>query len=102
MNIDTSQFREFDIANYIETAQDANGYLNASLDLGINEWLKALGDIAKSQGMSEFAKQTGLNRENLYKSLQEGGNPTIKTIEKILDVLDMKIQLVPKNSNAIK
>ena len=102
MNIDTSQFREFDIADVITTADDANGYLNASLDLGVDQWLKALGDIAKSQGMGELAKQTGLNRESLYKSLQDGGNPTIKTIEKIIDAMGMKFQMVPKNPKDIK
>ena len=40
---------------------------------------KALGVVAKARGMSELARETGLAREKLYKSLSEGCNPTLKT-----------------------
>lgn len=101
MSINTNQFKEFDIADVIETAEDAKDYLDACLQLGLDCWLQALGDIAKAKGMSEFSKQTGLNRENLYRALKQGGNPNIKTIEKVLDAMGMSLKMVVKEKNNI-
>lgn len=40
---------------------------------------KALGVVARAKGMTEIAKETGLSREQLYRSFSERGNPTLKT-----------------------
>lgn len=39
---------------------------------------KALGVVARAKGMSEIARETGLSREQLYRSFSEQGNPTLK------------------------
>lgn len=39
----------------------------------------ALGVVARAKGMSQIANQTGLSREQLYRSFSEKGNPTLKT-----------------------
>ena len=46
--------------------------------------------IAKARGMSELAKETGLAREQLYKSLSEGGNPTLKTFLAVVRALGLE------------
>ena len=40
---------------------------------------KALGVVARARGMTEIARETGLSREQLYRSFSERGNPTLKT-----------------------
>ena len=40
---------------------------------------KALGVVARAKGMTEIAGETGLSREQLYRSFSEQGNPTLKT-----------------------
>ena len=45
---------------------------------------KALGVVARIKGMANVAGETGLSREQLYNSLSEKGNPTLKTIIKIM------------------
>jgi probable addiction module antidote protein len=40
--------------------------------------------------MSELAKETGLAREQLYKSLSEGGNPTLKTFLAVVRALGLE------------
>ena len=40
---------------------------------------KALGVVARAKGMTEIARETGLSREQLYRSFSEKGNPTLKT-----------------------
>lgn len=42
-----------------------------------------LGDIAKARGMSQLARETGLSRENLYRSLSGEGRPEFATILKV-------------------
>ncbi len=39
----------------------------------------ALGIVARAKGMAQIAGQTGLSREQLYRSFSENGNPTLKT-----------------------
>ena len=39
----------------------------------------ALGVVARAKGMAQIASQTGLSREQLYRSFSENGNPTLKT-----------------------
>ncbi len=39
----------------------------------------ALGVVARAKGMSQIASETGLSREQLYRSFSEHGNPTLKT-----------------------
>ena len=39
----------------------------------------ALGVVARAKGMAQIAGQTGLSREQLYRSFSENGNPTLKT-----------------------
>jgi len=41
---------------------------------------KALGVVARAKGMTEIARETGLSREQLYRSFSERGNPTLKTM----------------------
>lgn len=39
----------------------------------------ALGIVARAKGMSQIASETGLSREQLYRSFSDNGNPTLKT-----------------------
>ncbi len=40
----------------------------------------ALGIVARAKGMTQVAGQTGLSREQLYRSFSENGNPNRKRI----------------------
>ena len=48
---------------------------------------KALGVVARAKGMSELARETGLSREQLYRSFSERGNPTLKTMLAVMQAL---------------
>jgi probable addiction module antidote protein len=58
----------------------------------------ALGIVARAKGMSQIADQTGLSREQLYRSFSESGNPTLKTTLAVMKALG--IQLTAKTSVA--
>lgn len=54
---------------------------------------KALGDIARAQGMTQVAREAGLSRESLYKALSGQRNPSFETILKVLAALGLHLRV---------
>lgn len=52
---------------------------------------KALGVVARAKGMAEIARETGLSREQLYRSFSENGNPTLKTTLTVMRAIGIDI-----------
>jgi probable addiction module antidote protein len=55
-----------------------------------------LGDIARSKGMAQIAKDLNLARESLYRSLSQDGNPSFNTVAKVLDNLGFQLSIKQK------
>lgn len=51
----------------------------------------ALGVVARAKGMAQIAGQTGLSREQLYRSFSENGNPTLKTTLAVMKALGLDL-----------
>ena len=51
----------------------------------------ALGVVARAKGMAQIAGQTGLSREQLYRSFSENGNPTLKTTLAVTKALGIEL-----------
>jgi probable addiction module antidote protein len=51
----------------------------------------ALGVVARAKGMAQIASQTGLSREQLYRSFSAKGNPTLKTTLAVMNALGIKL-----------
>lgn len=51
----------------------------------------ALGVVARAKGMGQIAVQTGLSREQLYRSFSKHGNPTLKTTLAVMDALGLEL-----------
>jgi probable addiction module antidote protein len=95
----------FDVADYLESEETIAEYLSAILEQGdVDLLISAIGDVAKSRGMSQIASASGLGRESLYKALALGAKPRFETILKVLSSLGMQIQLaaMPKKKNPEK
>lgn len=89
----------FDPADYIETADDVRFYLEAAMEGNDPKHIaSALGDVARSKGMSEIARKTGLGRQALYNALSENGNPTLETLMAVLDALGLELSVQPKKA----
>lgn len=86
----------WDASEYLETEEDIAAYLNAVIDEGDPALLQAaLGDVAKARGMSSIARDAGVSRESLYKSLSAKGNPSFQTIAKVSSALGLKLSFKP-------
>lgn len=51
----------------------------------------AVGVVARAKGMSQIAAETGLSREQLYKSFSGTGNPTLKTTLAVIKALGIEL-----------
>ncbi len=84
-------WNEFLITKLAKSEEFAVDYLNACLEENDPKLLlRAL--------CGDLAKKTGLNRESLYRMLSENGNPTIYSLNEVLDALGMQLQFAPKKA----
>ena len=92
-----SETTVLDIAEYLDNEKIVAEYLNMvseSDDPAL--FLRAIGHIARSKGMSQIAEKTRLGRESLYKALDEKAHPRFETIFKVLNAMGIQMTLVPK------
>jgi len=87
-----TEFIRFDIAEYLDSEEAMSEYLSQVLEDGDNdEFLRAIGHIAKAKGMAEIAKKTGLGRESLYKAFRPHAKPRFDTVLKVMQALNLKL-----------
>ena len=84
----------YDVAEHLRTPEEMAAYLDAWLEEGPDDAAgiaRALGDIARAKGMTQVAKDAGLNRESLYRALSAEGNPSFATVLKVARALGVKL-----------
>ena len=92
MTVTTS---EWDASKFLDSPEMMKEYLQVMLEEnGIDGFQRALGDIAKAQGMSEIARKTNLSRQNLYKALSQGSSPKFETGKKVVEAIGCKLAVV--------
>jgi probable addiction module antidote protein len=84
----------WDPAETLDTKDEVVAYLNAALEDRDPELLRlVLGDIARSKGVTEIARETGLSQSSLYKALSPDGNPEFATVASALKALGLKLSV---------
>lgn len=90
---------EWDSSEYLETEADMQAYLQACIEEAGDDAAfiaKALGKIAKARGMSQLARETGLGRESLYRSLSGEVTPNFDTVLKVVHALGLNLTVTTK------
>lgn len=88
--------RTFDASNYLKDEADIAAYLQVAIEDGDPALLAAaLGDIARARGMTQLARETGLSRESLYKSLSGERAPNSDTLFKVIHAMGFKLKVEP-------
>lgn len=59
----------------------------------------ALGIVARAKGMAQIARQTGLSREQLYRSFSAEGNPTLRTTLAVMKALGIELSAKPASAH---
>ena len=87
----------FDPSEHLETEDDILYYLEAAMEGNDPKHIaSALGDVARSKGMTEIARKTGLGRQALYAALSDNGNPTLETLTSVLGALGFELSVQKK------
>ena len=73
--------------------ETAAGYLNEALCDSREMFLKALRNVAEAGRMARVAKEAGVRRESLYRTLSKRGNPRLDTLNSVLSVLGLGIAI---------
>ena len=88
----------------LKDREEAIAYLDATLadDEKPCIFLPALKNVLEAQGLevAELARQTGLNRENLYRILSLKGNPKLTTILAILQAMGLSLKIEVAGASA--
>ena len=93
-------FREY-IVEKLKDPQEMIDYLKVALeeyekDQNTEAFLLALRTVAEAKGgISELAKKTSLNRQNVYRVLSSKGNPKLDTLEALLHALGYRLSIEP-------
>ena len=98
----TSRSYQDSLVKRLRDPKEAAAYLDAALEEGDRAaFLLAIRNVIEALGgMTKIARQTGLNRENLYRVLSEQGNPELNSLEKLLKGLGLRLAVeVDQNLN---
>lgn len=81
----------------LKDPEEATAYLNVALeDEDPRIFLLALKNVIEAQfKISEIAKKTNLNRENLYRMLSKKGNPKLTSIVPLLQSIGLTLAVQP-------
>lgn len=94
MGMKMKKATKWDASEYWTTEGDIAAYLNAALEDGdISVIATALGDVARTKGMTQLAKETGITRDGLYKALSPTGNPSFDTVQKVIRAFGLKLDV---------
>lgn len=86
------QLHDYDPADALTSDEAIELFLADAFETGDAHYIaKAIGVVARAKGMAKIARETGLAREQLYKSLSETGNPTLETTLAILKAMGFEL-----------
>ncbi|WP_223523235.1 addiction module antidote protein [Pseudomonas sp. BF-RE-24] len=86
----------FDMAALLDSDEAISEYLSQVLaDGDSEEFLRAIGYVAKARGMAQIAKDSGMGRESLYKAFAPGSKPRFDTVLKVIHALGIDLHAQP-------
>lgn len=94
MNMAKTVTTKYDVAEHLRNPEEMAAYLEACMEQANGDAAfiaKALGNIARAKGMSQVAREAGLSRESLYKTLSGDRTPGFDTILKVISALGLKL-----------
>ena len=101
----TETFTRWKLEDYIKAPDNIRGLLEAAADEDPGDGAvirSVLKTMAQSSNISALARETGLNRGNLYEALSEDGNPSLTTVCKVAHALGLRLRLEPVEKMAEK
>lgn len=83
---------KWDAAEHLDSEEAIAAFLAEAMEIGEQKFIvHALNTVARARGMTQIAKDAGIARQALYKSLGEDGNPTLSTLLGVLKSLGLSL-----------
>jgi len=84
----------WDPVEHLTSDMARKAYLEAAFAEGDPKLIAAaLGDIARSKGVSLLARESGLSRDAIYKTFHAEGNPTLGSVTKLAAALGYRLSV---------
>lgn len=100
MTLETMPWNPID---YLQSDETRKAYLDAAFEDGDPAVIAAaLGDVARSKGVADLAKQAGLSRDAIYKAFRHNGNPTLSSVTKIASALGYRLAVQERPLSKVK
>lgn len=86
-----------DAAGYFGSEDDIVDYVNLWTEDGSpREIARALGDVARSRGITEISPKSGCGPQTLHPALSRDGNPRLDLLMAVLDALGLELSVKKK------
>ena len=83
---------KWDAAEHLDDEETIAAFLAEAMEIGDRKFIvHALNIVARARGMTQIAKDAGIARQALYKSLGEDGNPTLSTLLGVFKSLGLQL-----------
>lgn len=97
----TEKLTTYDPALALVDDEEMTAFMAEAFETGDAGYIAhALGIVARAKGMTQIARDTGLSREQLYRSFSEAGNPTLKTTLAVMQALGIDLTAKPRTGPA--
>jgi len=84
----------FDVADFLDSDKMIAEYLSVAMeDPDPDHFLQAVAAVARARGMTQLAKDAGVSRESLYKTLAPGAKPRYETVFKLMHALGVQFKV---------
>ena len=85
---------KWDAAEHLDSEEAIAAFLAEAMEIGDQKFIvHALNTVARARGMTQIAKDAGIARQALYKSLGEDGNPTLSTLLGVMKSLGVNLSV---------
>jgi len=92
----TEGLTPFDVAEMLKTDEMVALFLDEAFKSGDAAYIAhSLGIAARAKSMMQVAKDSGLNREHLYRSFSEQGNPTLRSLLAVIQAMGLQLAVQP-------
>ena len=91
---------EEELLEQLKDIGEAAAYLTECFEDSEEVFLLGLRNVVEANGgIGTLSKNTELNRENLYRTLSESGNPKLSSLAIILGALGLQLEFAPKDND---
>lgn len=80
----------------------ASAYIQGAIHENDEEGIRiALGDVVRAIGVARVAELSGIPRPTIYQMLGENGNPSLESVQEILNACGLEISVLPRSSEKV-